>query len=120
MDEDSRALWPKASALFDQALDLPPEKRAAFLDQACAADGDLRRQMLDVLEADDRAGGFLEHPLHSQSAAVLKQVADRLRSEMRSRSPESQETRTAEAGETPRGLQYFVTIQDRRPPCDAT
>lgn len=48
--------------LFGQALDLPPHERAAFLDQACAGDPDLRRAVLDLLTEYERASAFLASP----------------------------------------------------------
>src|ERR1043166_2096422 len=47
-------------ALFTEALKLPAEKRAAYLDEACAGDGALRQPVEAVLLAHDQAGAFLE------------------------------------------------------------
>jgi WD40 repeat protein len=44
--------------VFHQARELPPERRAAFLDAACAGDEALRSRVDDLLRADD-AGSFL-------------------------------------------------------------
>jgi WD40 repeat protein len=48
--------------VFDAAADLPPERRAAFLDSACADDAALRAQVEALLEADERAEDFLQPP----------------------------------------------------------
>ena len=59
-----------AEELFGAALDLPPERRAAFLDQACHEAPELRRLVEELLIQNDRAGSFLARPLftpHSQS-----------------------------------------------------
>jgi hypothetical protein len=48
--------------IFIAALKLPPVKRAAFLDQACAGDENLRRKVAALLDAHERAGNFLEKP----------------------------------------------------------
>src|ERR1043166_2698293 len=47
-------------ALFTEALKLPAEKRAAYLDEACAGDGALRQRVEAFLLAHDQAGAFLE------------------------------------------------------------
>jgi len=64
-------------ALFEGALNCrTPAERAAYLDQACAGQPELRRQLEDLLAAHDRAGAFLESavtaehpPLNLDSAA---------------------------------------------------
>src|SRR6184192_2013019 len=48
--------------LFTEAVQLPIEERAAFLDRACAEDEDLRRRIEALLRSNDRVGAFLEQP----------------------------------------------------------
>jgi len=48
--------------IFNAALELEPAARAAYLDQACAGDAALRRQVEDLLAAHEQAGDFLETP----------------------------------------------------------
>ena len=47
-------------ALFDEALDRPTDARAAFLDEACAGDSDLRAAVQRLLDAYADAPSFLE------------------------------------------------------------
>ena len=47
-------------ALFDEALDRPADARAAFLDEACADDPDLRAAVQRLLDAYADAPSFLE------------------------------------------------------------
>jgi serine/threonine protein kinase len=49
-----------AEAVFFAALDRKPEERAAYLDQACAGDADLRARVERLLAAHPNVGGFLE------------------------------------------------------------
>jgi serine/threonine protein kinase/WD40 repeat protein len=50
-------------AVFTAALDRPsPHERAAYLDEACAGDAELRRRVEALLRADADAGSFLEKP----------------------------------------------------------
>ncbi len=49
--------------LFGAVLDQLPEKRAAFLDEACRSAPRLRRQVEDLLLANQDLGSFLEQPL---------------------------------------------------------
>jgi tetratricopeptide (TPR) repeat protein len=48
--------------LFESALALRPADRAAFLDQSCPHDPELRRTVEELLAADASAGSLLEHP----------------------------------------------------------
>jgi serine/threonine protein kinase len=47
-------------ALFQQAADLGPEQRCAFLDEHCAGDHDLRAAVEDLLHFDAQAQSAIE------------------------------------------------------------
>src|SRR6185436_10376659 len=68
-----RDTWRRVEAILDQALELPAEGHAAFLDRACAGDPGLRARVEALLAADGTAGDFLEHPV---SAALLDDPGD--------------------------------------------
>lgn len=56
--------------LFEQAHDLPADRRQTWLREACAGEPDLRVELESLLEAEDRAGDFLEgHALGSTEVA---------------------------------------------------
>ena len=40
--------WNRIDQLLDAALELSPDKRAAFLDQACAGDEEMRKELEDL------------------------------------------------------------------------
>ena len=46
----------REESIFEAALQLPPEQRAAYLDQACGADVALRQRVEALLQAHERAG----------------------------------------------------------------
>jgi serine/threonine protein kinase len=50
------------SAIFKAAVKLAPEQRAAYLEQACGTNLELRRDVESLLQAHEQAGSFL----HSQ------------------------------------------------------
>ncbi len=52
----------REEAVFEAALQLPADQRAAYLDQTCVGDTDLRRRVEALLGAFERAGGFLNQP----------------------------------------------------------
>src|SRR5262245_56351550 len=70
---------PKANDLFLEAVEKPPgESRESYLDQACGSDMDLRGQVVALLEANDKAGSFLESPaLSGVHTAVESSISER-------------------------------------------
>ena len=58
-------------SIFLAALEkAAPEDRAAYLDQACGKDGELRRQVERLLSAHPRVGGFLQAPTVDEPAVT--------------------------------------------------
>jgi tRNA A-37 threonylcarbamoyl transferase component Bud32 len=49
--------------LFGAALDLPVERRVAFLDEACRGVPEVRRRVEEMLEENARLGSFLNEPV---------------------------------------------------------
>jgi len=47
-------------AIFIEALAVPFQERAAFLERVCGGDESLREKMEALLRAHDRVGNFLE------------------------------------------------------------
>lgn len=54
--------WNQIKRLFQQALELDEDRRAAFLDEACSGDRTLRQQVDLLISSHDRAGSFIESP----------------------------------------------------------
>jgi serine/threonine-protein kinase len=52
--------WRRIASLLDEILELPEGRRNEYLDQACATDPELKRQVLAYLAAGEGAGAFLE------------------------------------------------------------
>ncbi|MGH9938715.1 MAG: protein kinase domain-containing protein, partial [Blastocatellia bacterium] len=63
--------WKQIARLFDEALELEPDRRADFLAEACAGDDALRREVETLLAARDDAGGFLSRDAIELEAAWL-------------------------------------------------
>jgi WD40 repeat protein/serine/threonine protein kinase len=57
--------------LLQQALDLEPGERAAFLERACGEDSGLRRDVRRLLNREDEARGFIESPAIARCAQEL-------------------------------------------------
>ncbi len=61
----------QVNALTDAALQIRPDQRAAFLDQVCGNDHDLRERINALIEADSETGDFLEKPLLEELAGDM-------------------------------------------------
>ena len=48
--------------VFTEALKVPVQERASYLERVCAGDENLRRSVEALLRAHDRLGDFLEEP----------------------------------------------------------
>ena len=52
--------WKLFESIYHEALERDPSSRAAFLDEACAGDSELRRELTALLAYDDKAAKFME------------------------------------------------------------
>jgi WD40 repeat protein/serine/threonine protein kinase len=66
------------SGIFKAAIKLSPDQRAAYLDQACGANPELRGEVESLLRAHDASGSFLrEHPARPQATADYEPITER-------------------------------------------
>src|SRR5438874_3806629 len=69
--------WQQLDRLFHSALERAAEERAAFLDQACAGDQQLRREVEVLIAAHEQAGSFIEKPaLEVEAWSLANQRGD--------------------------------------------
>ena len=61
--------WKQIEQFYHAALKLEPGQRAAFLQEACAGDEDLRREVESLLKFEKEGEGFIEQPA-MEAAAV--------------------------------------------------
>ena len=52
--------WPRIRSLFHEAVDRPAAERTSFIQQQCAGDESLRREVESLLSAHENAGGFMD------------------------------------------------------------
>ena len=55
--------WVRIEHLFYAALELEPDSRPLFLDQACRDDAELRKEVESLLQMDSQTMGFLRKPV---------------------------------------------------------
>jgi serine/threonine protein kinase len=54
--------WARVKELFEAAVELDPNQRAAFLDAECDGDEALRVELVSLLKSDEQTDGFIEEP----------------------------------------------------------
>ncbi len=65
------------SGIFKTAVKLPPDRRAAYLDQACGDNPELRHEVESLLRAHDASGGFLQdHPARPPATADFEPITE--------------------------------------------
>ncbi len=69
--------WQKLDGLLDAALEIPPENRSRWLEEACAGDAGLRERVEKLLELSDRDDDPL-HPSGAMTGPVWEDVLDDL------------------------------------------
>ncbi|MCI0392270.1 MAG: protein kinase [Acidobacteria bacterium] len=52
--------WRQIEQTYHAALELAPDQRSGFLDQVCAGDEELRREVVSLLASHDEANSFIE------------------------------------------------------------
>jgi hypothetical protein len=68
--------WQQIDKLLDEVLDREPDRRQAFLEQACAGDEELHREVEALLAAHVKAWRFVETPPLNLAARALAQKQD--------------------------------------------
>jgi serine/threonine protein kinase len=63
--------WRKVDELFEAALERKPQDRAAFLDEACGADRELRSEVEKMLKFDEQAEDFIQTDVFDVAARLI-------------------------------------------------
>ena len=63
--------WQQVERLCQAALELEETRRAAFLEEACAGDEELRREVESLLRFDSRGNRFIEEPALELAAKMM-------------------------------------------------
>src|SRR5215510_10951592 len=65
--------WRQIENVFEEVSGSPPDRRAAVLDQACAGDPDLRREVESLLACDAEDEAFLSTPVAGAAERVARE-----------------------------------------------
>ena len=71
--------WPEVARILDVALELPPEQRAVFVEQACADDGPLRAEVQAILAGEPSEVRFRGRPECERSRPRGRVIVDGVR-----------------------------------------
>src|SRR6476660_7856621 len=63
--------WRQINDLFQSAAERAPEERAAFLEEACHGDQDLRREVESLIACDERSQNFIESAVFETAPELL-------------------------------------------------
>src|SRR5450631_1518352 len=64
--------WNKIESIFHKALDADEGRRGAVLEESCAGDEDLRREVESLLAQHENAGNFIETPAFEADAGTVR------------------------------------------------
>jgi eukaryotic-like serine/threonine-protein kinase len=70
--------WKQIDEVFHAALEREPDRRAAFIDQACAGDQTLLEEVESLIRSHEQAEGFIESPAADLAAEILASDQDKL------------------------------------------
>jgi Serine/threonine protein kinase len=63
--------WQKIEEIFKQVVALPPSERQKFAEEICGDDEELRREILQLIEADSIENNFLDEDVYTLGMQVL-------------------------------------------------
>src|SRR6266516_6949391 len=63
--------WQQVKNLFHSALERESNHRAPFLDEACAGDVLLRREVESLISSHEQTGSFIDSPAYELGAELL-------------------------------------------------
>src|SRR5258708_15360270 len=61
--------WGRIESIFHKVLEAEESRRAAVLEESCAGDEDLRREVESLLAHHSEGGGFIETPAFADADA---------------------------------------------------
>jgi serine/threonine protein kinase/Tol biopolymer transport system component len=63
--------WQKVDEIFQAAIELNADERAAFLDNSCAGDEELRYEVESLISSDEQGLSFIDEPAFQRAAGLL-------------------------------------------------
>src|SRR5689334_19586257 len=63
--------WQRVDEIFQAALELKPEERSAFIENACSGNEELRREVESLITADEQGLSVVDEPVFQVAAGLL-------------------------------------------------
>jgi serine/threonine-protein kinase len=63
--------WPEVKRIFQEAIELPPSEREAFIAQACGTDLDLCSEVESLIASHELAQDFIDEPVASIAVGLI-------------------------------------------------
>ncbi|MCW5967896.1 MAG: serine/threonine protein kinase [Blastocatellales bacterium] len=64
--------WQQIQELFHSALERAPDQRGPFLDERCAADESMRREVESLIASSEEAGSFIEGAVRDAAESMIE------------------------------------------------
>jgi serine/threonine protein kinase len=100
--------WQKINELYYAALEREASERAALLDEACAGDEELRREVESLLAANEQAGSFLISPAIDDAAKMVAEDQAKRRAAIEPSEQSTQAIKELTAGQAQADRKPFV------------
>ncbi len=76
MQEMTPERWQEVQSVFHRALELPPDRRADYLDQICANDPEFRSQVDALLLADEEPADVFDSSFEEMASALAPSLSE--------------------------------------------
>src|SRR5262245_39043092 len=70
--------WQQVTALFHSAFEYQPAQRAAFLNDACGSDQELRREVEALIGSHENTDSFIDAPAFEAAVQLLEEETNEL------------------------------------------
>ena len=63
--------WHRIEQIYHAAMERAANERTLFLEQACAGDEELRREIVSLIASDNQAASFMDEPVLEADTRML-------------------------------------------------
>ena len=71
-------LWKTIEPIFEQALEIEPERRQEFIEKACKGDAESIAAVERLLAADAETDGIIDRPVGERAGTLMHEAAEQI------------------------------------------